>query len=967
MRRWLVAALLVSLIAALALPPVARRALASHVIPGCTFDIDQDPATFSVMQTYETADWPGAYLRALELAGTNQLLPDYPAFALPPLETGPRADGSSRTMTPYVPPTLLKAIAWIESGMWQGDHSVPYGGVGPVLVSSDCGYGIMQVTTGMANTTGVPSLEQAMIAGHFAFDIARGAQILADKWNLAPEYRPLVGDRDPHVLENWYYAVWSYNGFAFSNHPANYSPLRGEYSCNAADGFNHNRADFPYQELVFGCVSHPPTVGSTPLWDAIPVTLPRTAGVQSFSDFGSDNGGGGWFPFSGDFNGDGLSDYGVKSKDGRWYVVWNQGNGIMGHTWVASEATTLFSDFGPDGGGGGWLPFAGDFNGDGLSDYGVKAKDGRWYIIWNRGNGLMGDTWAASGDTPRFSDYGPDGGGGGWLPFAGDFNGDGRTDFGVKSKDGRWYVIWNRGDGLMGDTWAASGDAPRFSDYGLDGGSGGWFPFAADFNGDGFADFGVKSRDGRWYVVWNGGSGLLGDTWAVSGDAPHFSDYAPDGGSGGWTAYAGDFNGDHRADYGVKARDGRWYIIWNSGDGIMGSTSEVNDTSSVALDPANWSPCAANSQCAPMDLATPSPSHRNDTNIAVTRTQVMGAPQIAASPASVNLQAPPGGLSESASLTVSNSGTGPLSWRLSTGASWLRLSRIQGVALNSLASGLTVYADTSGLAPGTYQTQIIVESLYPATSTALAVTLRVGAPPPPDGGGGGWFPFSGDFNGDGLPDYGVKSKDGRWYVVWNRGNGLMGDTWAVSGDTPRFSDYGPDGGGGWLPFAADFNGDGLADYGLKSRDGRWYVVWNRGGGQMGDTWAVSGDAPRFSDLGPDGGAGGWLPVAADFGGDGLADYAVKSRDGRWYVIWNRGSGLMGDTWAVSGDTPRFSDYAPDGGGGGWQPLAGELNGDGRADYGVKAKDGRWYVIWNRGDGTMADTWSVSGDAPRFSQ
>jgi len=86
-----------------------------------------------------------------------------------------------------------------------------------------------------------------------------------------------VGDGNPGIIEDWYYAVWSYNGFVSSNHPDRFNaiyPLRGEYSCDLRDGFNHNRTQFAYQELVFGCVKHPPVVDGVPLWSGIPVTLP---------------------------------------------------------------------------------------------------------------------------------------------------------------------------------------------------------------------------------------------------------------------------------------------------------------------------------------------------------------------------------------------------------------------------------------------------------------------------------------------------------------------------------------------------------------------------------------------------------------------------------------------------------------------------------------------------------------------
>lgn len=249
------------------------EARASHL---CT--ATGSPAGPFAFETYEAADYQYSYARAMELAGLNQLFPDLPAFQLPWIESGDRSAGSAQGVPPYVPPVLLKAIAWIESGWAQASYDplVQYGEVGPTLVSHDCGYGIMQITSGMQNVNGVPNMEQAMIGGHYAFNIARGARILVEKWNMAPEYRPLVGNRDPHIVENWYYALWGYNGFAFKNHPLNpaYDPNRPPYTCGA------DRSGYPYQELVLGCVVNPPWRGGVRLWDPVEVHLPDLADPQ---------------------------------------------------------------------------------------------------------------------------------------------------------------------------------------------------------------------------------------------------------------------------------------------------------------------------------------------------------------------------------------------------------------------------------------------------------------------------------------------------------------------------------------------------------------------------------------------------------------------------------------------------------------------------------------------------------------
>jgi hypothetical protein len=251
-------------------------ALASHSHRSVLADVDcastGSPAGPYTFDTWEAGDYKDRYAHTIELAATNQLFPENPAFALPDLETGDRSAGSTTKVPGYIPPVILKAIAYIESGwaMASYDPLVKYGETGPVLVSADCGYGVMQVTSGMQNVSGIPTVDQVLIGGNYAYNIARGAQILAAKWNDAPELRPIIGNRDPHIIENWYYALWGYNGFAFRNHPLNsgYNPDRPPFDCQ--DG---TPRDYPYEELIFGCISSPPLRQGGPLWDAVPVSL----------------------------------------------------------------------------------------------------------------------------------------------------------------------------------------------------------------------------------------------------------------------------------------------------------------------------------------------------------------------------------------------------------------------------------------------------------------------------------------------------------------------------------------------------------------------------------------------------------------------------------------------------------------------------------------------------------------------
>jgi hypothetical protein len=253
--------------------------------------------------TFEPEDYLTAYNRAIELAAAGKgVTASYTVadtgevvdLRYQGLVSGPRgARSSTADKSLGIPPSIMKSIAWIEASWANGGAAVPYGGVGPVIRSGDCGYGIGQITTGMSNQSGVPSARQAAIGTHFMFNLAEGARILADKWNSAPRFRPVAGNGDPTVLEDWYYAIWSYNGFAFSNHPLNPNrdPLRGggleqatAYHCydSTAPSYQvqegavkYGYGDYTYPERVYGCMLHPPTRNGVRLWQPQVVDLPH--------------------------------------------------------------------------------------------------------------------------------------------------------------------------------------------------------------------------------------------------------------------------------------------------------------------------------------------------------------------------------------------------------------------------------------------------------------------------------------------------------------------------------------------------------------------------------------------------------------------------------------------------------------------------------------------------------------------
>ena len=511
------------------------------------------------LETYEAADWRTTYSQAFALAGFNRLFPDVSGgFALPSLETGDRSAGSSQLRDPYIPPTLLKAIAWIESNWSQADLSVPYGAVGPVLVSHDCGYGLMQITTGMQNVSGVPTIGQAMIGGHYAFNIARGARILADKWNAAPEYRPIAGNRDPLVIENWYYAVWSYNGFTFKNHPLNsaYSLPRPAYRCDGTQ----SRSNYPYQELVFGCIANPPVVGGQALWNPLVVPLPNLSDpafslgawdacsinracaamdltIPNPSHLTSDVGAVSW--------GDGRIDVFARASDGGLWHRYVQDEG-----WSGWESLGGVLNSGPDVSS--WAEGRLDVF---ALDTAYKLRH-KWYV---RGQGWSG--WENLGAPTGLTLVS--------APSAVSW-GEGRIDvFGQASDDGLWHRSYVRDQGWsgwenLGGVLNSGSDVSSWAEGRLD-------VFALGMDN--------KLRH-KWYVRGQGWSG-----WENLG-APSGLTLASDPGAVSW--------GEGRIDVFARASDDglwhRWYVRgegwsgWEPLGGVLNSGPDVSSWAEGRLD-----------------------------------------------------------------------------------------------------------------------------------------------------------------------------------------------------------------------------------------------------------------------------------------------------------------------------------------------------------------------------------------------
>ena len=105
-----------------------------------------------------------------------------------------------------IPPKLVYAVAWQESTWRQFDAT------GDPLIGYDGkGIGIMQVTSI------TPDMDVDRLRTDIAYNIDVGASILDEKWGYAPSVFAVIGDGDRRCYEDWFFAVWAYNGLKPDN------------------------------------------------------------------------------------------------------------------------------------------------------------------------------------------------------------------------------------------------------------------------------------------------------------------------------------------------------------------------------------------------------------------------------------------------------------------------------------------------------------------------------------------------------------------------------------------------------------------------------------------------------------------------------------------------------------------------------------------------------------------------------
>lgn len=229
------------------------------------------------------------------------------------------------------------------------------------------------------------------------------------------------------------------------------------------------------------------------------------AGASSYFNFGQ----AGDTPVAGDYNGDGRTEYSLfRPSTNNWFVLD-----------TASSTYTPYY-FGQTGD----IPVPADYDGDGKTDMAVfRPSNGTWYVTSSSTGVTSATAWGTAGDVP--------------IPM--DYDGDGKADLTVRRpSDSTWYVLQSGSPGYY--TWFNWGGP---TDQ----------PVTGDFNGDGVADWAFwRASEGRFYIQYKDTATAYTVTWGASGDVPVPRDY----------------DGDWKTDVAVwRPSNGTWYVVNSSGAG----------------------------------------------------------------------------------------------------------------------------------------------------------------------------------------------------------------------------------------------------------------------------------------------------------------------------------------------------------------------------------------------------------------
>jgi hypothetical protein len=270
---------------------------------------------------------------------------------------------------------------------------------------------------------------------------------------------------------------------------------------------------------------------------------------------------------TGDFNGDGKTDI-ARTRSGwdSWRVFISNGTGFSVQAWSVAPEQALVNY-----GDGHEVVLVGDFNGDGKTDIArTRSGEDSWRVFLSTGAGFSDQPWlflpTGSGFAAQAWSVAPEPSVVNYadrheVVFAGDFNGDGKTDI-ARTRSGwdSWRVFISNGTGFSVQAWSVAPEQ-ALANYG----DGHEVVLVRDFNGDGKTDI-ARTRSGwdSWRVFLSTGSGFSDQQWQFlptgSGFLPKAWSVAPEMSVNNYAdrdevALVGDFKGNGTAGI-AKARSG---------------------------------------------------------------------------------------------------------------------------------------------------------------------------------------------------------------------------------------------------------------------------------------------------------------------------------------------------------------------------------------------------------------------------
>lgn len=192
-------------------------------------------------------------------------------------------------------------------------------------------------------------------------------------------------------------------------------------------------------------------------------------------------------PIVGDYDGDGISDLAVRRPSTQfWYILNSSGRDLL----TGNSDGITRRRFGLQETD---IPVPADYDGDGNTDLAVRRPSNRtWYILNSSGQDLL--TNNSDGiSRVRFGNSIND------IPIVADYDGDGRADLAVRRESNSHFYVRNS-SGID----AVSGNADGITR--LPFGRNDDIPVTGDYDQDGKADFGLYRPDtGQWFIKVSSG------------------------------------------------------------------------------------------------------------------------------------------------------------------------------------------------------------------------------------------------------------------------------------------------------------------------------------------------------------------------------------------------------------------------------------------------------------------------------